>query len=113
MTVHIDQKVLEAARDFVARAAEHFDVTHAKLYGSQARGEARPDSDVDIAVFLRGSRGDGLQTKLDLSDIAYDFLLENEIYISAFPFWESDLKSPESFSNPELLANIERDGIAL
>jgi hypothetical protein len=31
----------------------------------------------------------------------------------ALPLWESDLKRPEQFSNPALIANIQREGLRL
>jgi hypothetical protein len=60
----------------------------AKLFGSRARGTHRPDSDVDVAVVLRGPRGAFLSTKLDMVDIAFDVLMETGIYIQAMPIWE-------------------------
>lgn len=43
-------------QDIIARLREHEDVlrkrgvTHAALFGSRARGDARPDSDTDIMI---------------------------------------------------------------
>jgi predicted nucleotidyltransferase len=103
----------EAIRLFLERVSDKYDVTSAKLFGSRARADARADSDFDIAVFLEGKRGDFVRTKLDMTDIAYDALLEEGIHIQALPVWEDELLHPEDYSNPYLLANIEREGIAL
>jgi uncharacterized protein len=47
-------RLLEAEMPFLR---EHFGVTHAALYGSFARGESRPDSDVDLLVELERPLG--------------------------------------------------------
>lgn len=48
-----------------------------------------------------------------MSDLAYDVLLETGINISPLPIWLDEWEHPENYSNPELLANIAREGIAL
>jgi predicted nucleotidyltransferase len=102
-----------AIRSFLERVSQKFDVSSAKLFGSRAREDARTDSDFDIAVFLKGKRGDFVRTKLEMTDIAYDALLEEGIHIQALPVWEDELLHPEDYSNPHLLENIEREGIPL
>jgi uncharacterized protein len=54
------------------------------LFGSRARGDHRPDSDYDIAVFIRGDweLWDEIQT---LCDISTDVLNETGADISAKP----------------------------
>ena len=57
------------------------DVVAAYLFGSQARGDAGPLSDVDLAVWLDGSEGTGqrLQRQLALSGEAASLLGTDEV----------------------------------
>jgi len=55
------------------------------LYGSRARGDYRPDSDYDIAVFLRDVPDRGLEMHR-LADIETDILYDTGALINALPF---------------------------
>ncbi len=113
LTAEFDPAAAKAIRLFLERASAKFDVSQAKLFGSRARHNARPDSDFDIAIILRGKRGDFIGTKLELTDLAYDALLEDGIHIQALPVWEDEFLHPQDYSNPCLLENIEREGMLL
>lgn len=109
----IDRKTLEASRLFIERIAHRYDFAGAFLFGSRARKEHRADSDVDVAVLLRGAPGRFVGTKLEMDDIAYDVLLETGIRIQPLPVWEQEWAHPEAYSNPRLLQNIAREGVRL
>lgn len=104
---------IHAARDFASRVAARWPMRSAMLFGSQARHTAHPGSDTDVAILLTGEPGNFVDTKLAMADIAYDVLLESGIRIQPLPIWEQEWAHPEQYSNPELLKNIEREGISL
>lgn len=109
----IDPETLNAARVFLGRVAARYDMAGAFLFGSRARRSHRPDSDADIAVLLHGQPGKFVATKLAMADLAYDVLLDTGIRIQPLPIWEDEWEHPETYSNPQLLQNIGREGIRL
>lgn len=56
---------------------------------------------------------DFVATKLALDDVAYDLLLDSGIRIQPLPIWEPEWAHPKRYSNPRLLENIAREGLAL
>ena len=83
------------------------------LFGSHARGDAGKDSDVDVAVVLDGRPGDALDAVMELSEIAYDVLLNTGVLIQPVPLRQDEWDHPERHSNPRLLDNIRREGRVL
>ncbi len=113
VSTNLDPDTQRAAQAFVSRVATQYDFIGAILFGSRARHTNRPDSDADIAVLLHGHPGKFIATKLEMADIAYDVLLETGILIQPLPIWEDEWRHPETYANPLLLHNIEREGIRL
>lgn len=109
----VDPETEKAVRQFVALIAPRYDLAGTIVFGSRARGTHRVDSDADVAVLLKGEHLQILDTKLAMSDVAYDVLLDTGIIISPFPIWLDEWEHPEQHSNPVLLGNIAREGIRL
>jgi len=109
----IDTETLGATHAFMEAVKGRYTMIGAFLFGSRARKSHRPDSDADVAVLLPGQPGSFVATKLAMDDLAYDVLLHTGIRIQPLPIWEEEWKHPETYSNPRLLSNIEREGIQL
>jgi uncharacterized protein len=101
------------AHAFLRRLPRHYDVAQAILFGSRARGDHRADSDLDLAVVLRGRREDFIDTKLAMAGVAFDVLMETGVLVQPLPLWDDDLTHPERFVNPALIHNIAAEGITL
>ena len=101
------------ARAFLRRLPASYEVAQTILFGSRARGDHRPDSDLDLAVVLKGERQNFYDTKQVMADIAFDVLMETGLLVQAFPLWDGDLAHPERFINPAVIHNIAAEGIRL
>lgn len=113
MTRAIDPDTAKAVEAFLAEVARRHAMADALIFGSRARGEARRDSDADVAVVLRGTPGHRVDAALEMADIAFDVMMQTGILVDALPLWEEEWEHPERFSNPVLIENIRRDGVRL
>jgi len=101
------------AQAFLRRLPDSYEVAQAILFGSRARGDHRADSDLDLAVVLKGDRGDFIDTKLDMAGVAFDVLMETGVLVQPLPLWSDDFVRPDRFANPALIRTIEAEGIRL
>jgi predicted nucleotidyltransferase len=83
------------------------DVEKLILFGSRARGQARQDSDYDVAVVIR-DLADRRRVRRLLSDLAYEHVLSG-FYIRPIPLPSGDLVSGGRRPT-ELVEEILRDG---
>lgn len=78
------------------------------LFGSRARGEGRPDSDYDIAVFLR-DMPDRFAEVRRLADVGAAILYDTGEVINALPYNEDAYDDPRM----PLMHEIRREGVDL
>lgn len=109
----LDQATEATARAFLAEVSKQCDVAGAVVFGSRARGEARPNSDADVAVLLHGTPGRRVDQAMKMAGIAFDVMLETGILVQPLPLWESEWEHPETFNNPALIESIRREGVRL
>jgi len=81
------------------------------VFGSRARGDHRPDSDLDAAVVL--DRVDDYWSEVDgVFDAAYQAFLEaGGVLVHALPFPEKALEDPEHHRDPHLTKAVLREGV--
>lgn len=78
------------------------------LFGSRARGDAEPFSDVDLAVVVADSVDVARET-VPLSAAIYDVLVKSGAEVQPWLFRESDWQAPEQASSSRLIRSAKRD----
>jgi predicted nucleotidyltransferase len=76
------------------------------LYGSRARGDARPDSDIDILIVLKGDFNYSKMLELS-SDFAASLSLENDVVISRAFVSKEQLEHRQT----PFLMNVRREAV--
>ena len=80
------------------------------LYGSEARGEARPYSDIDVLILLEGEKRD-LHKENELSGVLYDLELSSGVLISPMIMLRKQWEN-RPFKTPFYI-NVMNEGIRL
>lgn len=79
------------------------------LYGSEARGDARADSDIDVLIILPDNYDTYAQRKIEITESLYDVELATGVAVSPLivlnSLWDR-MKTP-------FTCNVAKDGILL
>lgn len=81
------------------------------LYGSEARGDARPDSDIDLLVLLEGEDRVSIDSEMAITAPLYDIELETGVIISPMVMLKTQWEN-RPFRTPFYI-NVVNEGIVL
>jgi len=80
-----------------------------RLFGSGARGEAKPESDIDVLVVVQGDR---VGTEDRVIDLAFDVNLAYDLYISPRVVTAASLRDPV-WRTTAFVKSVESEGVVL
>jgi predicted nucleotidyltransferase len=100
---------LVAAKELKSRLVDLMAVDELRVFGSRARGDADPDSDLDVLVVLR-ENAKGL--KNSVRDIAWEVGIKHGLVISTIVIDRYELYETPLRSSPFVMA-VEEEGVAV
>ena len=108
----LNESEKEAVDRFVEGCRAHFGsrLRHTFLFGSKARGDDRPDSDIDILVVLRGNIREA--DRSHVSDIIYEVLETCGIYLHSVALSENEFERPKGQLR-WLTSFVQEEGVEL
>jgi predicted nucleotidyltransferase len=90
---------LEVSRAALGRLARHYHIRRLVLFGSAARGELRPDSDIDLLVEFENGAAPSLGGMVEIQDA----------FAALFGGRKVDIATPAILNNPYRQRAIEKD----
>ena len=99
----------EIAKEFKDRLNIDFNLIDFKVYGSRARGEHVPESDLDIFIVIESITS---EQRTLISDLAWEVGFERDRIISTFVATCGQLKDSPLAANP-ILDLIEEEGVCV
>lgn len=99
-------EIVNRIREIMHRIAPESQII---LYGSEARGDAQPDSDIDLLVLLDGDTNLTPERELEIIRPLYELEMESGVIISPMIMLR---KAWESITTPFTI-NVMKEGIVL
>ncbi len=104
--MELDEALRELKRELEALYGDRLKGLY--LFGSHARGDAEPDSDVDVAVVLDDYDYESSELRA-MSQALNRLSLEYDLVLAAIPLRQADWRSRRT----PLLINVRREGVAV
>jgi predicted nucleotidyltransferase len=83
------------------------------VFGSRARGDHRPDSDLDLAVILRNAPSSLAHADDALLDVTYPIEIDHGLHIQAWALAADETGRPSTTFRSRLAETIRREGVLL
>ncbi len=83
------------------------------LFGSRARGDHEPESDVDVAVVLDQRMPRAFRAKCQLLDDTYELMLDTGYYIQPWALEKGALERPDAHPSPQISRAVLREGLKI
>ena len=106
MNIHLEPILTHLKKELTDLYGDR--LQHITLFGSQARGDAEPGSDIDVLVVLKSPVNPGEEIKRTGKAIA-DLSLDYDVVISCLFMDETHYQT----RNGSLLRNIRKEGVLL
>ena len=103
----LNENEKKAVETLKSRLEERFEVRDMRLFGSKVRGQAGPDSDLDIMIELP-KRSPEIESEID--DITFEVNLKNDSFITTIVFGQDELQQGPMKESP-LYKTIRKEGI--
>lgn len=104
-----DPWALEIAGEYARRIGHRPEVRSVVLFGSRARGDASPDSDIDVMVVVSEESEELWRA---LVDAAYDISWERDCWLVPAICPEEEVRGPFGKYDPFYI-NVRREGIPI
>ena len=88
--------------------SKNIDLIDFRLFGSKVRGNAAPDSDIDIMIEVEDYNP---QVESEIDDIVFDINLSFDCFISTIIFGRAELEGP--LGESPIYKKIEGEGIRI
>ena len=101
-----ERQALKVLRELLSGKYQVLDF---RLFGSKARGEGRPDSDLDVMIELPVNDP---AIVADIDDIIYRINLDHDVFISAVIFGKDEIEEGPMSEAP-IYKTIQREGVPI
>jgi len=109
--INLESGKRAALEEFLSRIRRRLSshITIVRLFGSQARGEATEESDIDLFIIVKSY---SKEVEISILDEAYEVSLKHDVVITPLVYGEEEVNSP-LFQVTPFYKNVTEEGISL
>ena len=104
----MDERTITIVNELKMMISKKYPLIEMRIFGSTARGDQKPESDIDVFIHLpRVNR----ELEEDLFDMAYDLELKYDCLIDVIAL--SDENLAKTHAQPLIYKNIMKEGVSV